>query len=39
MDPNKKTEVLNKLKMLLEDLEMLRDGTWIPDQDSCECKY
>jgi hypothetical protein len=29
------TEVLNKLNLVLEDLQMLRDGTWVPDEKSC----
>jgi|TARA_R110000772_G_scaffold11973_4_gene37069 hypothetical protein len=30
------TEVLNKLNLVLEDFQMLRDGTWVPDKKSCE---
>ena len=29
MAPNKITEVLNKLNLVLEDFQMLRDGTWV----------
>ena len=29
------TEVLNKLNLVLEDFQMLRDGTWVPDKQSC----
>ena len=29
------TQVLDKLNLVLEDLQMLRDGTWIPDEKSC----
>lgn len=35
MAPNKITEVLNKLNLVLEDFQMLRDGTWVPDKHSC----
>ena len=35
MAPNKITEVLNKLNLVLEDFQMLRDGTWVPDKQSC----
>lgn len=31
-----RVEVLEKLNLVLEDLQMLRDGTWIPDESSCE---
>ena len=33
---NSITEVLNKLNFILEDFQMLRDGTWVPDIESCE---
>lgn len=36
MAPNKITEILNKLNLLLEDFQMLRDETWVPDKSSCE---
>jgi hypothetical protein len=29
------TQVLDKLNLILEDFQMLRDGTWIPDEKSC----
>jgi len=36
MAPEKITEILNKLNLVLEDFQMLRDGSWVPDEDSCE---
>lgn len=36
MTPAKTTEVLQKLNLVLEDIQMLRDGTWLPDKSSCE---
>lgn len=27
---------LSKLNLVLEDFQMLRDGTWVPDEASCE---
>lgn len=36
MTTEQKTEVLNKLNLIIEDFQMLRDGTWIPDTESCE---
>ena len=36
MTPHKITEVLNKLNLVLEDFQMLRDGSWVPDKESCE---
>jgi len=27
---------LSKLNLVLEDFQMLRDGTWVPDEVSCE---
>ena len=36
MTPAKTTEVLQKLNLVLEDIQLLRDGTWVPDKDSCE---
>jgi len=27
---------LSKLNLVLEDFQMLRDGTWIPDTETCE---
>jgi len=29
------TEILNKLNLVLEDFQMLRDGEWEPDTKSC----
>ena len=28
--------MVRQLKLVQEDIEMLQDGTWIPDHDSCE---
>jgi len=28
-------EALNKLNLILEDFQMLRDGDWVPDTESC----
>lgn len=36
MAPEKITEILNKLNLVLEDFQMLRDGSWVPDKESCE---
>ena len=36
MTSAKTTEVLQKLNLVLEDIQLLRDGTWVPDKDSCE---
>ena len=36
MAPEKITEILHKLNLVLEDFQMLRDGSWVPDKDSCE---
>ena len=36
MTPERITEVLNKLNLVLEDFQMLRDGTWVPDKKSCD---
>ena len=36
MTPKEKSEVLQKLNLVLEDVQMLRDGTWVPDESSCE---
>ncbi len=27
---------IGKLKLVEKDIEMLQDGTWVPDRDSCE---
>jgi hypothetical protein len=35
MTSDQVTEVLNKLNLVLEDFQMLRDGAWIPDKKSC----
>lgn len=32
-----KQEILNRLKCLSKDFQMLQDGTWIPDTDSTQC--
>jgi hypothetical protein len=36
MSPGKTTESLIKLNLVLEDLQMLRDGIWQPDKESVE---
>jgi hypothetical protein len=36
MTPKQIDTALQKLNLVLEDLQMLRDGTWIPDAKSCE---
>ena len=36
MTSAKTTEVLQKLNLVLEDIQMLRVGTWLPDKSSCE---
>ncbi len=28
--------MVRQLKLVQEDIEMLQDGTWTPDHDSCE---
>ena len=33
---NTKSEILSMLQLLTEDLEMLREGEWQPDRDSCD---
>lgn len=35
MRPEKVNEVLDKLTLIMEDLIMLRDGAWEPDEKSC----
>ena len=35
MTVEEQAEVLNKLNLVLEDFQMLRDGTWVPDKQSC----
>lgn len=36
MAPEEINEIRTKLNLVLEDLQMLRDGTWVPDESSCE---
>ena len=36
MTNNQKTEILNKLRLILNDFQMLRDGEWQPDRGSCD---
>ena len=36
MTQEKITEILNKLNLVLEDFQMLRDETWVPDKKSCD---
>jgi len=36
MTDEKITEVLSKLNLILEDFQMLRDETWVPDKESCD---
>tara|TARA_R110000744_G_scaffold60794_6_gene125844 strand:- start:3864 stop:4022 length:159 start_codon:yes stop_codon:yes gene_type:complete len=36
MTAEKITEVLSKLNLVLEDFQMLRDKTWVPDKESCD---
>tara|TARA_B110000285_G_scaffold79118_1_gene91188 strand:+ start:2367 stop:2525 length:159 start_codon:yes stop_codon:yes gene_type:complete len=36
MVTDKKIKALQKLNLVLEDIQMLRDGTWVPDKSSCE---
>jgi hypothetical protein len=36
MSPQKVDEVLGKLNSILEDFQMLRDGSWVPDEQSVE---
>jgi hypothetical protein len=35
MTVEEQAEVLNKLNLVLEDFQMLRDGEWEPDTESC----
>ncbi len=28
--------MMSRLKLVQEDIEMLQEGTWVPDRDSCE---
>lgn len=32
-----KDEALEALKTIIEDFTMLKDGDWVPDDDSCDC--
>ena len=36
MTPSKVNTVLQKLNLVLEYFQMLRDGSWSPETDSCE---
>jgi hypothetical protein len=36
MTPKQIDTALQKLNLVLEDLQMLRDGTWVPDTKTCE---
>jgi len=35
MTPQKINEALEKLNLVMEDIIMLRDGAWVPDEKSC----
>jgi hypothetical protein len=35
MTVEESTQVLDKLNLIMEDLIMLRDGAWEPDEKSC----
>ena len=35
MSPENINKVLDKLELIMEDFIMLRDGAWVPDEDSC----
>ena len=37
MTIKQKEKVLTKLNLILKDFEMLKDETWVPDEDSCDC--
>jgi hypothetical protein len=37
MTIEKQAEILNKLNQILQDFQMLKDETWVPDKDSCDC--
>ena len=30
-----KEKILEKLNLVLEDMQMIREGTWIPDRHGC----
>jgi hypothetical protein len=32
-----KDMILEKINCLVKDFEMLKDETWVPDDDSCNC--
>lgn len=36
MAQSTKHYLLRLLRLLKTDLEMLRDGNWVPDEDSCQ---
>ena len=36
MTPEQINEILQKLNLILEDFQMLRDGSWVPDEKSCD---
>lgn len=36
MTPEQINEALQKLNLILEDFQMLRDGSWVPDEKSCD---
>ena len=36
MNTKQKKTVLKKLNLVLEDIQLLRDGTWVPDKHSCD---
>ena len=35
MSPENINKVLDKLELIMEDFIMLRDGSWQPDEKSC----
>jgi hypothetical protein len=35
MTPENINKVLEKLNLVMEDIIMLRDGAWVPDEKSC----
>jgi|TARA_R110002074_G_scaffold47610_4_gene122022 hypothetical protein len=37
MTPDKINKLLSKLNQILQDFQMLKDETWVPDKDSCDC--
>ena len=37
MTSDKINKLLSKLNQILEDFQMLKDETWVPDKDSCDC--